>query len=161
MFRPKGDHHQDGLWNVYKELKNAAFLHYLPRIKILYKLAWWLSTCAETRSYLTNWPFCKFCCCCCNVFMVCYTRGLTFCCFSYMHFVLICNVVVLYRFVMCVCVCVCVGFVMCGCFGNMYTVLWLRFFLTWLRFFRAFSSVVRQIPRQNSQRRGTVRTFPH
>jgi hypothetical protein len=22
----------------------------------------------------------------------------------------------------CVCVCVCVGFVMCGCFGNMYTV---------------------------------------
>ena len=23
----------------------------------------------------------------------------------------------------CVCVCVCVGFVMCGCFGNMYTVL--------------------------------------
>jgi hypothetical protein len=28
-------------------------------------------------------------------------------------------------------VCVCVGFVMCGCFGNMYTVLWLRFFLTW------------------------------
>jgi hypothetical protein len=33
--------------------------------------------------------------------------------------------VVLYCFVMCVCVCVCVcaGFVMCGCFGNMYTVL--------------------------------------
>jgi hypothetical protein len=31
--------------------------------------------------------------------------------------------------------CVCVGFVMCGCFGNMYTVLWLRFFLTWHRFF--------------------------
>jgi len=34
---------------------------------------------------------------------------------------------------------------MCGCFGNMYTVLWLRvfliwlrFFLPWLRFFRAF-----------------------
>ena len=48
-------------------------------------------------------------------------------------------------------VCICEGFVMCGCFGNMYTVLWLRFFLTWLRFFlpwlrffRAFSSVVRQ-----------------
>ena len=47
-------------------------------------------------------------------------------CFSYMHFVLICTVVVLYCFVMCVCecgcmsgfcnVCVCEGFVMCGCF---------------------------------------------
>jgi hypothetical protein len=38
---------------------------------------------------------------------------------------LICTVVVLYCFVMCVCVCacVCVGFVMCGCLGNMYTVL--------------------------------------
>ena len=24
---------------------------------------------------------------------------------------------------------------MCACFGNIYTVLWLRFFLTWLRFF--------------------------
>jgi hypothetical protein len=32
----------------------------------------------------------------------------------------------------------CEGFVMCGCFGNMYTLLWLKFFLTWLRFFRAF-----------------------
>jgi hypothetical protein len=54
-------------------------------------------------------------------------------------FVLICTVVVLYCYVMCVCVgfvmCVCVGFVMCGCFGNMYTVLWLRVFLRWLRFF--------------------------
>jgi len=62
---------------------------------------------------------------------------------------------------MCICVCmcrfcnmcVCEGFVMCGCFGNMYTVLWLMFFLTWLRFFfpwlrffSAFSSVVRQMP---------------
>jgi hypothetical protein len=35
----------------------------------------------------------------------------------------------------CVCACVCVSFLMCGCFGNMYTVLWLRFFLIWLRFF--------------------------
>jgi hypothetical protein len=49
-------------------------------------------------------------------------------------------------FIVWVCVCVCV------CFGNMYTVLWLRFylprltfFLSWLRFFRAFSSVVRQM----------------
>jgi magnesium-transporting ATPase (P-type) len=32
---------------------------------------------------------------------------------------------------MCVCVCVCMGFVMFGCFDNMYTVVWLRFFLTW------------------------------
>jgi hypothetical protein len=70
--------------------------------------------------------------------MVCYTCGLTiletrYCCFSYTHFVLICTVVVLYCFVLCVCacgcmsgfcnVCVCEGFVMCGCFGNMYTVL--------------------------------------
>jgi hypothetical protein len=61
-------------------------------------------------------------------------------------FVLICTVVVLYCFVMCVCMCVRVGFVMRGCFGNMYTVLWLWFFLPWLRFFRAFSSVVRQMP---------------
>jgi len=58
--------------------------------------------------------------------MVCYTCGLTtletsYCsfsplsCFSNVHFVLICTVVVLYCFVMCVCVrvCVCVGFVMC------------------------------------------------
>jgi len=30
----------------------------------------------------------------------------------------------------CVCVCVCVGFVMCECFGNMYTVFWLKFFFT-------------------------------
>jgi len=34
------------------------------------------------------------------------------------------------------------------------------FGLLWLRFFRAFSSVVRQMPGYNSQRRGTVRTFP-
>ena len=34
-----------------------------------------------------------------------------------------------------VCLCVCVGLVMCGCFVNVYTVLWLRFFLPWLRFF--------------------------
>ena len=64
--------------------------------------------------------------------MVYYTCGLTtletrycsfspLCCFSYVHFVLICTVVVLYCFEVCVCVCVhvcvcvcvCVGFVMC------------------------------------------------
>jgi hypothetical protein len=108
--------------------------------------------------------------------MVCCTCGLTIletryrsfsplCCFSYVHFVLICTVVILYCLVLCVCVymcicgfcnvcvcvcvCVCVfvgfvmcvfveGFVMCGCFGNMYTVLWLRVFLTWQRFFACF-----------------------
>jgi len=32
--------------------------------------------------------------------------------------------------------------------------------LPWLRFFRAFPSVVRQMPRYNSQRRGTARTLP-
>ena len=32
--------------------------------------------------------------------------------------------------------------------------------LPWLKFFRAFSSVVRQMPRYNSQRRGTARTLP-
>ena len=44
--------------------------------------------------------------------LVCYTYELTtletkYCCFSYMHFVLICTVVVLYCFVVCVCVRVC------------------------------------------------------
>jgi hypothetical protein len=50
---------------------------------------------------------------------------------------------------------------MCGCFGNMYTVLWLRFFLTWLkfflpwlRFFRALSSVVRQNARVKHAKTG-------
>ena len=57
-------------------------------------------------------------------------------------------------------VCVCEGFVMCGCFGNMYTVLWLRVFLTWLRFFRTFSSVVRQMAGYSSQRRGTASNLP-
>jgi hypothetical protein len=63
--------------------------------------------------------------------MVCYTCGLTtletgYCCFSNLNFVLICTVVVLYCFVVCVrarvcisglCnVCVCEGFVTCGCY---------------------------------------------
>jgi hypothetical protein len=63
--------------------------------------------------------------------LVCYTCGLTtletrYSCFSYIHFILICTVVVLYCFVVCVytCVCmsvfcnvcVCEGFVMCGVF---------------------------------------------
>jgi len=38
---------------------------------------------------------------------------------------------------------------------------WLRFILPWLRFFCAFSSVARQMPGWNSQRRGTARTLPH
>jgi hypothetical protein len=42
-----------------------------------------------------------------------------------------------------------------------YSLTCLRFFLPWLRFFSALSSVARQIPEQNSQRRGTARTLPH
>jgi len=38
--------------------------------------------------------------------------------------------------------------------------LYVYVFLPWLRFFRAFSSVVRQMPGYTSQRRGTVRTLP-
>ena len=37
----------------------------------------------------------------------------------------------------------------------------LRLFLPWLRFFRAFSSLVRQMPGQNSQRRCSARTLPN
>jgi len=68
-------------------------------------------------------------------------------------------------------VCMCgfcnsVGVCMCGycnCVGvqlmcNMYTST-LR--LHWLRFFRAFSSVVRQMPWLHSQRRGTAHTLPN
>jgi hypothetical protein len=47
--------------------------------------------------------------------------------------------------IVCMCgfcnVCVFEGFVMCGCFGNMYTVLWLWFFLTWLRVFLSLNEV--------------------
>ena len=39
---------------------------------------------------------------------------------------------------------------------DVYVYVW----LPWLRFFRAFSSVVRQMPGQNPQRRGTARTLP-
>jgi hypothetical protein len=85
-------------------------------------------------------------------------------------FVLICTVVLYCFFNVCVCVCVCVcvwggGGVICGGFGNMYTVhwqkfllTWLRFFLPWLRFFHAFSLVVRKMPRQI---RGKACTLPH
>jgi hypothetical protein len=33
-------------------------------------------------------------------------------------------------------------------------------YISWLRFFRPFSSVMRQMPGHNSQRRGTARTLP-
>jgi len=39
--------------------------------------------------------------------------------------------------------------------------LYVYVWLLWLRFFRAFSSVVREMPGQNPQRRGTVRTLPN
>jgi hypothetical protein len=56
-----------------------------------------------------------------------------------------------------VCVCVWVGFVMCGCLDNVYT---LNLFGYHDRFFRAFPSVVRQMPGYNSQRLGTANTLP-
>jgi len=46
----------------------------------------------------------------------------------------------------------------CVCFGNMYTG---TVRLPWLRILRAFSSVVWQMPGQNSQRRGTAFTLPN
>jgi hypothetical protein len=54
---------------------------------------------------------------------------------------------------LCLCiliVCLCIFIVPTGTFR-----------LHWLRFFRAFSSVVRQIPGYTSQRLGTVRTLPN
>jgi hypothetical protein len=42
------------------------------------------------------------------------------------------------------CVCVWVGFLMCGCFGNVYTSIFLSDYPD--RFFRAFSSIVSQMP---------------
>jgi hypothetical protein len=52
------------------------------------------------------------------------------------------------------CVSVCVGFVMRECRVTLYTVHWLTFFSypDW-----SFSSGVRQMPGQNSKRRGKVR----
>ena len=74
-------------------------------------------------------------------------------------FILFCNVCVCVRACVCACARVCVRACVCvrvcggvGCFGNMYTVLWLRFFLTWqvlltlTEVFRAFSLFVRQMP---------------
>jgi len=40
---------------------------------------------------------------------------------------------------------------------SLYVYVW----LPWLRFFRAFSSVVRQMPGYNPQKRGTARTLPN
>jgi hypothetical protein len=59
---------------------------------------------------------------------------------------------VIYVFLLCLCiliVCLCIFIVPAGT---------LR--LPWMRFYRAFSSVLRQMPRYNSQRRGTARTLP-
>ena len=66
-------------------------------------------------------------CVCFSLHCVCFSLHCV--CFSLYcgGFILFCDVCV------CVCVCVCVGLLvclcLCGCFGNMYTVLWLRFFL--------------------------------
>jgi hypothetical protein len=86
--------------------------------------------------------FCNVCMCVCVFVCVCVCVYLCVCVCVYVCVCEFCSV------------CVCVGFVRCECFGNMYTILWLRFFLTWLVFFlprlrcvRAFSLVVRQMPR--------------
>jgi len=42
-----------------------------------------------------------------------------------------------------------------------YILLYVYVWLPWLMFFCAFSSAVRQMPRQNPQRRGTARTLPN
>ena len=63
------------------------------------------------------------------------------------------NVAIYVFLLLCLCiliVCVCIFIVPAGT---------LR--LPWLRFFRAFSSVVRQMPKYNSQRRGTAHTLPN
>jgi hypothetical protein len=54
-------------------------------------------------------------------------------------------------------------FLLLGMFCSVYSVFILpsgTLRLPWLRFFRAFSSVVRQMPGYNSQRRGTACTLP-
>jgi hypothetical protein len=56
------------------------------------------------------------------------------------------------------CGCVWVGFVMCGCLVCVY---FESLRLPCLRFFRAFPSVVRQMPRYNYQRLGTAYTLPN
>ena len=60
--------------------------------------------------------------------------------------------IVIYVFLLCLCiliVCLCIFIVPGGALQ-----------LPWLRFFRVFSSVVRQMPGYNLQKRGTARTLP-
>ena len=62
------------------------------------------------------------------------------------------NTVIYVFLLLCLCiliVCLCIFIVSAGTHR-----------LHWLRFFRAFSSVVRQMPRYNPQRWGTARTLP-
>jgi hypothetical protein len=94
--------------------------------------------------------FCNVCVCVCVCMCVCVRVGFVMC------------VCVCVAFVMCGCVflCLCVGFVMCWCFGNVYTSIFL-FGYTDCGFSVFFSSVVRQIPGYNSQRRGTASTLPN
>jgi len=46
------------------------------------------------------------------------------------------------------------------CYVNVF-LFYVYVWIPWLRFFRAFSSVVRQMPRYNPQRRGTALTLPN
>jgi hypothetical protein len=108
---------------TYISRKATIFLEYQTTNKIYINLELlnrFLCTCGLTT---LETKFCSFS---------------SLCCFSYTHFDLICTMVVLYCFVMCVCACVrvcmcvcvcacacvyiCECSVMCGYFGNMYTV---------------------------------------
>ena len=99
-------------------------IYFLHCVLLLYKQQWkknlWKSgsrirICVSTvwSSWLVKWGEVQWSKMKVLLKMVCHTCGLTtletrYCCFSYMHFVLICTVVVLYCFVVCVCARVCV-----------------------------------------------------
>jgi hypothetical protein len=58
------------------------------------------------------------------------------------------------------CLCILIVFMLCSVY-SIFIVPTAILRLPWLKFFRAFSSVVRQMPGCTSQRRGTVRTLPN
>ena len=96
---------------------------------------------------------CVWCVCVCGVCVVC---------------VCVCVCVCVSVVCVCVCVCVCVGFVICGCFSNIYILYSDRFYFTLLEVFLTLPEVFPRFflsykanGRVNSQRRGTVRTLPN